>query len=519
MTHDTTPDSTDATGESAGVPATRRSVLKAAGAAAAGGLLGAGLTTTVSASSVAAAPPRLERKSRDSNLIVDPQGNRVTLRGVNIVDPYRAARDAPYYKYRGERTTQMATNHENGWYANVIRVPMQPNDIARQGAGSVEPGAYTQAQLDSYIRKYVDPIVEECAYQGVYVILDYHRHWPDGPDWTQSDLDAEITNFWNTVAPRYAEQDHVIYEVYNEPTTPYNGAGCMRDCPALTDPSSEETWLRWRETAQPWVDTIRQHASNLAIIGSPRWSQWTYWAANSKEFDGKNLGYVGHVYTQEGLRPLSKYFGEPSTEVPVFITEFGFGGSGSHMNGTREVHGPEFRNFFETYDAAHPIAWCFDFDWGPAMLNRSYEVATEWGDWVKTFLAEHYGTYAPSEEYPNVSPPATPSDLSLVEKADTAVKIDWTPVEGADGYNVYATQALLGQVSGPPIVVGGLTPSSQAWIGVTAYNEGGSSSYVEIPEINLLGEGEGPDLTPDIGGGVEPTPTEQTPTPTDETPT
>ncbi|AWB26671.1 cellulase family glycosylhydrolase [Halococcoides cellulosivorans] len=519
MNDDTTPRSTTGASTQA---TTRRRLLKAAGAAAAGSLVGVGLTNSVSASSVASAPPRLERKSSSSNLIVDPQGNRVTLRGVNIVDPWRAGRDAPYYKFRGERSVQLATNHDNGWHANIIRVPMQPNDIARQGAGSIEPGAYTQEQLDSYIEKYVDPIVEECAYQGVYCILDYHRHWPDGPDWDQADLHEEITDFWDTVAARYAEQDHVIFEVYNEPTTPYNGAGCIQDCPDVTDDGSEQTWLNWRETAQPWVDTIRQHASNLTIIGSPRWSQWTLWAPEH-EFAGENLGYVGHFYTQEGLRPLSTYFGEASEQVPVFITEFGFGGSGSHMNGTREEHGPEFAEFFDTYDAAHPIGWCFDFDWGPPMLDRSYEVATEWGDWMQSFLADNYGTYAPADPHPNVSAPAAPGEVALLQKADTTVEVEWPTVDGADGYNVYANQELLGQVNGPPIVIGGLEPSSQAWIGVTAYNDGGSSAYVEIPEINLLGEGEGPDLTPDIGGDADPEPpTDETPTtttPTDDEPT
>lgn len=410
----------------------RREFVRAAAAGAAAA--GIGASGMGSAAGAGIPTPWLER---DGNLLRDPSGNKVVLRGVNIVDPYRAARDAPYYKRRAEKLVEMATS--DGWHSHVIRVPMQPQDIAREGAGVAQPVAFTQDQLDSYLRKYVDPAVEKCAETGTYCILDYHRHWPSGPKYTDESLDEEIRTFWETVAPRYAEESHVLYEVYNEPVEPYAGDDVYDGGPDVTDPVSEETWLTWREEAQPWVDTIREHAPrNVVIIGSPRWTQWTYWAPEH-EFEGDNLTYSAHVYTQEGLRPLEKYFGQPAEEVPVFMSEFGWGGAAPYLAGDAETYGPQFAELFD----AHPMhwqAWSFDFDWDPGMLNRQYEVANDWGRWVRDRLTEKKDVDVPAagsgdgdgdgdgdvgggEE--DTSPPTTPTGLALSGTTEESVTVSW----------------------------------------------------------------------------------------------
>ncbi|WP_226021757.1 cellulase family glycosylhydrolase [Halomicrobium salinisoli] len=462
----------------------RRGFLKATAATAATAGIGSGAIGSAAAAGIPT--PWLHR---DGNLIRDPEDNKVILRGVNIVDPYRAARDAPYYKRRAETLVEMATDQSNGWHSHVIRIPMQPNDIAREGAGSVEPGAFTQEQLDSYLSDYVDPAVDKCEEVGAYCILDYHRHWPDGPGWDDPDLSDEVHMFWETVAPRYAERSHVLYEVFNEPTEPYAGHDVYDGGPDVTDPESEDTWLNWRETAQPWVDTIREHAPrNLVLIGSPRWSQWTYWAPDH-EFDGDNLAYTGHVYTQDNLRPLSTYFGEPSEEVPVFMSEFGWGGSEPQLQGDAETYAPQFAELFDEYDL-HWQAWSFDFDWEPGMLNRDYEVANDWGRWVKDRLQEFEDQDVPQTDDGGSTPgggsdttaPTAPSNLAVAETTSTTVTVAWDAASDSGGselarYEVSAgTSAVTVQAGTTEATLDGLSPATEYDVSVVAVDGAGNES-------------------------------------------
>ena len=350
----------------------RRDFLKAtAGASAVAAGVGFGITGSASAG---IPTPWLHR---DGNLIRDPSGNEVILRGVNIPDTKRLNSDN-YYSYSVDEYVTWATNGNsppgtedpNGWYSRVIRLPCQPVDIGGHDPGAAPPApAFDQGRLDSYLENHLRPAVEKCAERGAYAIVDYHRHRGEHDEtlhYTSDAIDEEIRRFWSTIAPAFAEDSHVLYELYNEPTAPYADE---------TDPTSDsqaarDTWATWKEAAQPWVDLIREHAPrNLVLIGSPRWSQWTAQAPND-EFEGDDLAYTGHVYGQEGLRPLSESFGAPGEEVPVFMTEWGYkNGRAPYLSGTTGEEGQQFLDLFENYPL-HPIPWVFDFRWTPQFFDR-----------------------------------------------------------------------------------------------------------------------------------------------------
>ncbi|GAB3017210.1 glycoside hydrolase family 5 protein [Natronobiforma cellulositropha] len=315
---------------------------------------------------------------RDGNLLRDPEGNEVVLRGVNVTDPARA--ESLLWRSPLWQNIEHATDPERDWYSRIIRIPVQTGDIANvdpddgsimdSPVDEVEPGEFTREQLEAYIEHYLRPAVDFCAECSVYCIVDYHRHTMQNLPFTDPDLDEEVRMFWETVAPEFADDSHVLYEVYNEPIGPFVGQGQNDDRDVLDD-DGEQTWLEWREAAQPWVDTIREHAErNVIIIGSPRWTQWTYWAPYH-EFEGENLAYAAHVYTHENLRPLGTYFGDASEEVPVFLSEFGYTNdhNADFLIGTTDEHGEEFRDFLEEYDSMHWQAWCFDPFWEPVMFD------------------------------------------------------------------------------------------------------------------------------------------------------
>jgi len=123
--------------------------------------------------------------------------------------------------------------------------------------------------------------------------VDFHRHWHTEDStlrWDDPALAEEVRLFWETVAPRYADRTHVLYEVYNEPTEPG-----MRADPRESG-AAAELWWNWNAVAQPWVDTIREHAPETPIlIGSPTWSQSPE-GVYVERFDGENLAYTYHIY-------------------------------------------------------------------------------------------------------------------------------------------------------------------------------------------------------------------------------
>ncbi|WP_207591313.1 cellulase family glycosylhydrolase [Halomontanus rarus] len=474
---------------------TRRNFVKAAGVGAAT----AGLSAAFAGSAAAGENMPTPWLHVDGNLVKDPEGNEVVLRGVNVVDAWRANRDAPYYKMFIEDYVDLATNEDEGWYSRLIRLPMQPQDIGKHGSGAVDPVAFSEDELLTYLEEHVDPAVEKAREKGAYIILDYHRHYQEGPRWDSPELDEEIRLFWNTVAPRYNDRSHVLFELYNEPTTPYAGQEWGSDID-IRDPEGEETWLDWRETAQPWVDLIREHAEdNLILIGSPSWSQWTYWA-DEHEFEGENLAYTGHVYTQENLRPLGEYFGKPSENVPVFMTEFGFGGPEPYLQGTREVHGQQFTDLYEEYDTMHWTAWCFDFDWEPSMLDRDYEIKNEWGQWVQDHLEQWADDDLPqveSESPPgngedDPEPPTSPADQWVNEATETSIEMGWEAVDGADGYRVYLDGSLETETTATTATVEGLEADTSYEIGLSAVADGEESDVVTTTVSTLAADGDGP---------------------------
>lgn len=577
---------------------TRRSVLKGAGVAAAGLALGSPALGVAEARDIPL--PKLER---DGNHLVDPCGKEVILRGVNIVDPCRAIRQ--WRKKNAEQMFQQATN--DNWANHIIRVPMQPQDIsaadeARTGTnesfmdhnddwGPILPGAFNQSELDTYLRKYVDPLVDLAKQSGTYIQLDYHRHFPifhqdqyrnwqeTNPDWkcgsqtspndhgmcgergvlwhgadqvselkslagttdnawfepTAEALDTELTMFWETVANRYADENHVIFDIFNEPTGPYAGDwGSPTRAPGggdtvgiNTDVVSESCfpyWRLWLERAAPWVKVVEENApGSVKTIGSPRWSQYTYWAKDMEiqdvgsTYSGiTNMCYNGHRYSHENLQPMSEYFGTAAEHVPLFFNEFGWainGGSDNFpfLDGTtneypsstgfdrpdgwppREEKGnqaADYEQFLNNYDV-HPIAWCFDHQWAPSFFSgKSFETLRPNneapGRWWQDFVNQRADQDLPSsgENCPDpqdTEPPSAPSNLSVTNKAKSSLTVSWSASSdsgtGVDHYQV-EVDGMRKTVTGTQTTISGLDSGTRYEVSVRAVDGAGNMSDV-----------------------------------------
>jgi endoglucanase len=298
--------------------------------------------------------------------IRDPQGNTVILRGVSLIDVGVA--NTPGRGRTAIQLTNMATDNANGWFARVVRFPVYPNAI------DMTPG--WNANPDAYFNNHLDPAIQNCVARQIYCIIDWHYI----SDYNSSAIDTSTRNFWNYVAPRYANTPNVIFELYNEPINPDN-------------------WSTWKTVAQPWVNLIRSHApNNLILIGGPRWSQNLSSAASSP-FTGSNLVYVAHIYPQHGGQSTwDSWFGNAANSVPFFITEWGWQNGGAQpTSGTLSAYGIPFSNYLETKGLSW-TAWVFDKLWQPVMFDANWNLLggeNFMGQFTKDELTQHQNDNLP----------------------------------------------------------------------------------------------------------------------------
>lgn len=320
------------------------------------------------------------------NRFVTPNGDAVTLRGVSITDPKRAATTP----HRGRTSSEMVahlTDADAGWYPSVIRIPVQPIDIGDHKHGTAPtPPAFTTAELEAYLTTYLDPLICQCAEQNVYAIIDFHRdgqaiQWGSASENTiNNELQAEATTFWESVAGRYGGSDHVLFEVYNEPTEPGMWG-------PTSDPQTQAIWQLFLKFVQPIVDTIRERSDAIAIVGSPGWSSSPE-GALIEPVTGGNIAYSYHVYPGHDVSAAHAWDGKTDDgggveamyeSYPLFVTEFGWRDyDDPWLGGTTSGFGEPFMRWIESHDAINWTAWCADVWWDPAMFVQD----TETGEWL-----------------------------------------------------------------------------------------------------------------------------------------
>ncbi|NCC22332.1 MAG: glycoside hydrolase family 5 protein [Alphaproteobacteria bacterium] len=293
-----------------------------------------------------AQPVDLPRLSVDGNRIVDDTGSPVALRGVSLCslswhEPLTLLGDA--------------SDPVRGWKGNIVRLPVQPQEWERLGP-------------QDYIRDRLDPAVAICRRNGVYCIVDWHEIG----DWNTNDTAKRLEDFWHTVAPRYANQPHILYELFNEPIAPKE--------------RTYENWIAFRDTAQKWIDQVRAAApETVLLVGSPHWSQMPSFAVEAP-FAGDNLVYVAHIYGGWKPETWDGLFGEASEKIPVFMSEWGWSSRirnrTSPFYGTQKDYGEPMRAYLDDRPHIGWTAWSYDPQCGPAMLGNDSEMGTFVREWL-----------------------------------------------------------------------------------------------------------------------------------------
>lgn len=267
------------------------------------------------------------------NQLLDSNLRPVVLRGVNIACPYHL-NTKPQERPGGKRALDVAKMAID-LGAKVIRVPVE-----------ISSDGYNKIGAEKYFTEHLDPVVRYVTGRGVYAIVDYHEIG----DW-ESGLD-HCTKFWADMAPRYAKNGLVIYEIFNEPT-------------------GRDSWADFKnKMAQPLVDLIRKSApDNLILVGAPGYSSHHQDTAKNQVV-GTNIAYAGHYYDNQWPDKMVQRISELVKVAPVIFTEIGWG-PGQEQGGTTSNYGRPILKWFRDHGCSY-TAWTFDCEWEPNMLSKGW---------------------------------------------------------------------------------------------------------------------------------------------------
>lgn len=122
------------------------------------------------------------------------------------------------------------------------------------------------SQPDGYLAL-LDKMIETAIKNDIYIIVDWHSHRAEYEQ-------TAATEFFSTVAQKYASIPNIIFEIYNEPVY--------------------TSWSAVQSYANAVSPAIRQYSQNLILVGTPNWSQMpsnSYGGVNAT-----NVAYVLHFY-------------------------------------------------------------------------------------------------------------------------------------------------------------------------------------------------------------------------------
>ena len=263
--------------------------------------------------------------------LCDEDGNPVQLAGMSTMG----------WQWCGECYTQESIETlVKDWNISVLRLAM----YVEEGGYNENPEEFRQRMCD---------LIDICGEFGIYCIVDWHILTPGNP------LDpkyAGAEEFFRFIANRYADRDHVIYEICNEPNN------CLEKGDTL------KPWECTKETNVTW-DMIADYANSIIpvihseydavgtpypiiIVGTPQWDQLVdaclkegMCQGNGKDLcdslpdrDARlkfeNVMYAFHFYAMEHNEGFEKdgkpdyynmyaYMYDVLGKLPVFCSEFG----------------------------------------------------------------------------------------------------------------------------------------------------------------------------------------------------
>jgi len=284
----------------------------------------------------------------------------VMLYGVAMGDPHDRVET-----YR--RPTDDYAEIKNNWRANAVRL-------------SVHPGVFKN-DLDD-MKKIMEKEVAAARDLGLYVIIDWHvigmpNGWFKPCSYGEDHYYSYDSNFntakefWEMMAVKYRGDRGVMFELWNEPA----------------DPKTNE-WKNLKPYMERLYEIIRSQGSQNVIIAPGVW--WTYDLRGIKQspLKGDNIAYSWHNYEANGkYLKWSQALDGLNENYPIIVTEWGYENNTASSYSVKSDY-PEKLKQFIIDKGLHFTAWCWHGSWKPRLLTSDWAGPTDYGKFVKNFLAE-----------------------------------------------------------------------------------------------------------------------------------
>jgi hypothetical protein len=383
------------------------------------------------------------------NLIKDPCGNTVILRGVDLLDlgfleDWQGGAIAMIDRLTDKTDAQGSSP---GWYPRVLRIMITPPDAVDP------PGSWPHPfdpNDDDFYNNLLRPVVDYCKAKDLYAIIDWHyvANTYDHVDDTNA--------FWTYMAPKFANDSHVIFELFNEPINDLNGDWIFN----LNDTAD---WLSVRTDMQKWINIVRSYApNNLIMVAGPFYSQ-VIGPSAANPLTADNIVMVSHIYPGHWLDSYWtwSYQGQINTALnryPVFMSEWGFSIDSGGLEGTITNYGQPLDNFREGPRKISNSAWVASYDWGPPMFYDPGGWPKPLGPWPLRVGEDQMGGFVKDKLYlrrndnqpseGNTIPPAAPKGLTATPGIGM-ITLDWNDNNEGDlyGYDIYRSTTPGGQTN------------------------------------------------------------------------
>jgi endoglucanase len=314
---------------------------------------------------------KLSVKKNKITAMIGKKERAVRMRGVNVADPqFLDIKHNERPRVNALSVTNLAVTE---FSAEVIRLPILPGtENEKEGwFGSIN------TRDKNYFNDHIKPLVEKLTKDEIYVIIDLH--YVKKFDVADSFFHQNIMDFWRFMAPKFKDNEYVLYELFNEPS---NECENCYDTGRVGREARHKLWKQWKLFIQPVVNLVRSKApDNLIIVGGPGWSHFMDGAVeNDGHISGGNIVYAFHSYAATSREQLKAFVEPILSDYPVFVSEWGFE-HGATECGSRESYGAMFLDWMNKNRLSWTV-WNFDVLWEPRMFKRAekidYDIRKNW---------------------------------------------------------------------------------------------------------------------------------------------
>ena len=211
-------------------------------------------------------------------------GKEVAVQGMSLFWSISSDVGSPFW------TSDIVSGLVQRQNIQLIRAPMGVDENWGSGNYFSDQNKY-QSMMNT--------VVQAAINNDIYVIIDYHSH-------KASDNVNNAKQFFGYMAQKWGGYDHVIFEVFNEPTS--------------------QSWSEIKSYAETVITEIRKYSDNLVLVGNPNWDQHPDYAVGNPVKDSKNnTAYTFHYYAGshstggEGANAVTAM----NAGLSVFVSEWG----------------------------------------------------------------------------------------------------------------------------------------------------------------------------------------------------